>query len=341
MADRVGRATMRDVAALAGVSIKTVSRVVNAEPGVAEAVRIRVQDAAARLDYRHHLAASNLRRGGGRSGLIGALLQDVGNSFSAALLRSLEDAARSRATAILSASLDEEPDRERTLVHDLVTRRVDGLVLMPSTERQDYLSSEVRAGMPVVFVDREPRGIAADSVTVENAEGAQMGTEHLLAQGHRRIACLTDLPEIYTARHRLEGFVTAHRARGIHPDERLTVTGLRGAVAGEEAVTRLLGLNPPPTAIFAARNDLAQGAARALRRLGMAESVALVGFDDFPLADLLTPPLTVIRQDVGRIGRLTADLLVARLDGDAGPPQRIVVEPTLVVRGSGEIPPPR
>lgn len=340
MTDRIGRATMRDVAALAGVSIKTVSRVVNAEPGVADAVRVRVQDAASRLDYRHHLAASNLRRGGGRSGLIGALLQDVGNSFSAALLRSLEDAARSRATAILSASLDEEPDRERTLVHDLVTRRVDGLVLMPSTERQDYLSSEVRAGMPVVFVDREPRGIAADSVTVENAVGAQMGTEHLLAQGHRRIACLTDLPEIYTARHRLEGFVEAHRARGIHHDERLTVTGLRGAVAGEEAVIRLLGLERPPTAIFAARNDLAQGAARALRRLGMSESVALVGFDDFPLADLLTPPLTVIRQDVGRIGRLTADLLVARLDGDTGPPQRIVVEPALVVRGSGEIPPP-
>ncbi|GGB77028.1 LacI family transcription regulator [Knoellia flava TL1] len=339
MTERVGRATMRDVAALAGVSIKTVSRVVNDEPGVAEQVRMRVQDAVDRLDYRHHLAASNLRRGGGRSGLIGALLQDVGNSFSAALLRSLEDAARARGTAILSASLDEEPERERTLVHDLVTRRVDGLVLMPSTDRQDYLSSEVRAGMPVVFVDREPRGIAADSVTVENVEGAVMGTEHLLAQGHRRIACLTDLPDISTAQQRLQGFVDAHRARGVHPDERLTVTGLRGPAAGEAAVSRLLDLDRPPTAIFAGRNDLAQGAVRALRRRGLGDSVAIVGFDDFPLADLLTPPLTVIRQDVVRIGRLTADLLVARLDGDERPPQRIVVEPTLVVRGSGEIPP--
>lgn len=340
MTDRVGRATMRDVAALAGVSIKTVSRVVNDEPGVAEQVRMRVQDAVGRLDYRHHLAASNLRRGGGRSGLIGALLQDVGNSFSAALLRSLEDAARARGTAILSASLDEEPERERTLVHDLVTRRVDGLVLMPSTTRQDYLSSEVRAGMPVVFVDREPRGIAADSVTVENVEGAVMGTEHLLAQGHRRIACLTDLPDISTAQLRLQGFVDAHRARGVHPDDRLTVTGLRGPTAGEAAVARLLDLDRPPTAIFAGRNDLAQGAVRALRRRGLSDSVAIVGFDDFPLADLLTPPLTVIRQDVVRIGRLTADLLVARLDGDERPPQRVVVEPTLVVRGSGEIPPP-
>ena len=340
MTERAGRATMRDVAALAGVSIKTVSRVVNAETGVAEQVRERVQDAVTRLDYRHHLGASNLRRGSGRSGLIGALLQDVSNSFSAALLRSLEDAARSRGSAILSASLDEEPEREVSLVNNLVSRRVDGLVIMPSTLRQDYLSSEVRAGLPVVFVDREPEGVAADSVSVENFEGAQMGTEHLLAQGHRRVACLTDLPEISTAKGRRAGFVQAYAERGQRPDERLMVSRLRGAAAAEETVLHLLDLRHPPTAVFAGRNDLAQGTVRALRRRGLSDSVAVVGFDDFPLADLLTPALTVIRQDVGRIGRITAELLLGRIDGDASPPQRIVVEPTLVVRGSGEIPPP-
>jgi LacI family transcriptional regulator len=340
MRERGGRATMRDVAAVAGVSIKTVSRVVNAEAGVAETVRERVQDAVVQLDYRHHLAASNLRRSHGRSGLIGALLQDVSNSFSAALLRSLEDAARDRGTAILSASLDEEPERERSLVHDLVTRRVDGLVLMPSTARQDYLTSEVRAGLPVVFVDRDPVGVAADSVTIENFEGAQMGVEHLLAQGHRRIACLTDLTEIYTARNRRDGYVEAFRARGMHPDEKLSVLGLRGPAAAEAAVLQLLDLAHPPTAIFAGRNDLAQGTIRALRQRGLSNSVALVGFDDFPLADLMTPALTVVRQDVARLGRITAHLVLGRIDGDTSPPQRIVVEPTLVVRGSGEIPPP-
>ena len=330
---------MREVAALAGVSIKTVSRVVNAEPGVADPVRQRVQEAVTRLDYTHNLGASNLRRGASSSGLIGALLQDVSNSFSAALLRSLEDAARSRGRAILSASLDEEPDRERSLVQDLVTRRVDGLVIMPSTLRQDYLSAEVRAGLPVVFVDREPRGVAVDSVSVENLEGAQMGTEHLLAQGHRRIACLTDLPEISTAQNRRAGFVQAFAERGLRAPDRLAISGLRGAAAAEEAVLQLLDLDQPPTAIFAGRNDLAQGTVRALRQRGLSRSVAVVGFDDFPLADLLTPGLTVIRQDVGRIGRLTADLLLARIDGDTSAPHRVVVEPTLVVRGSGEIPP--
>jgi LacI family transcriptional regulator len=181
--------------------------------------------------------------------------------------------------------------------------------------------------------------VAADSVSVENFEGAQMGTEHLLAQGHRRIACLTDLPEISTAKNRQGGFVRAFAERGLRPPERLVVSGLRGAAAAEEAVLQLLDLDQPPTAVFAGRNDLAQGTVRALRRRGLSRSVAVVGFDDFPLADLLTPGLTVIRQDVGRIGRITAELLLGRIDGDASPPHRVVIEPTLVVRGSGEIPP--
>ena len=144
---------MRDVAALAGVSLKTVSRVVNDEPGVSPDVRERVTAAVNRLDYRPNMAASNLRRTGARTGLIGALVQDLSNSFSASLLRALEDSARRHGTAVLAASLDEGADREQELVHDLVTRRVDGLVIMPASERQDYLVSELRSGTPAVFVD--------------------------------------------------------------------------------------------------------------------------------------------------------------------------------------------
>src|SRR6478752_580776 len=140
---------MRDVAALAGVSLKTVSRVANDEPGVSPDVRGRVTAAVNRLDYRPNMAASNLRRAGARTGLIGALVQDLSNSFSASLLRALEDAARRHGTAVLAASLDEGADREQELVHDLVTRRVDGLVIMPASERQDYLVGELRSGTPL------------------------------------------------------------------------------------------------------------------------------------------------------------------------------------------------
>ncbi len=336
---RPGRATMRDVAALAGVSLKTVSRVVNREDGVSQDLRDKVVRAAGRLDYRHNLTASNLRRSHGRTGVIGALLQDVSNSFSSSLLRTLEDATRSRNGVVLAASLDEETDRERVLVADLVSRRVDGLILMPATRDHAHLASDIRAGLPMVFVDRTPRGVEADSVVVDNRRGARDATRHLLRHGHRRIALLADLVTIETASERLKGYESALRSAGIKPDPSIVATGLRTSEAGQEALTRMFDSSRPPTAVFACRNTLSAGAVRVLRRLGLSHQVALVGFDDFPLADLVEPPLTVMRQDVGSLGRQAADRLFARIDGDISPVQHVV--PSLVERGSGEIRPRR
>ena len=331
---------MRDVAALARVSLKTVSRVVNREPGVSDNLRERVERAVERLDYTHNLTASNLRRSHGRTGVVGALVQDVSNSFSVGLLRSLEDAARERQCVVLAASIDEETDRERALVADLVARRVDGLILMPSTLDQSYLAAEVRAGLPTVFVDRPPRGVEADSVLVDNRRGAKEAVTHLLSFGHTRVAVLVDLISIPTAAARLRGYELAMKAAGVRPDPDLVVTGLRTQEEAQAAVTAMMARRDPPTAVFACRNILSIGAIRSLRELGRSHEVALVGFDDFPLADLMTPSLTVMRQDVREIGRRAAELLFSRIEGDTSPPRRIISVPVLVVRGSGEIPPP-
>ncbi len=332
---------MREVASLAGVSIKTVSRVINDEPGVSAAVRSKVERAVSQLGYRHNLAASNLRRTDSRTGTIGVLLQDISNSFSAALLRALEDAGRDRGIALLASSLDEEADRERTLVANLVRRRVDGLVLMPSTDRQDYLAEDIRGGLPVVFTDRRPRGIDVDSVTVDNCEGGRLAGHHLVSQGHTRIALLSDELSIQTAHERYDGFVAALSSEGRQLPPDLLVTGLRATGEAQAATERLLAGADPPTAIFAARNNVAIGAIRGLQSTGMSGEVALVGFDDFPLADLVAPPLTVVRQDVWRIGHEVGRRLFARIDGWDGPPDHLMVEPTLMERGSGEIPPRR
>ncbi len=332
---------MRDVAALAGVSLKTVSRVVNGETTVAPELAEKVRKAATRLAYRHNLSASNLRRGSSRTGVIGALLQDVSNSFSASLLRALEDTARTRRDVVLTASLDEEADREHILVADLVSRRVDGLIMMPASTDQTYLEADLRAGLRVVFVDREPHGVVADCVLVDNVLGAVAGTTHLIEHGHRRIAYLADLDTIETARQRQQGFEQALRAGGVVLDPALLVTGLRSSNAAQEATLSLFdGTHAPPTALFCGRNTVTIGAARALRQLQLAQTVALVGFDDFPLADLLDPALTVVRQDVTRLGQEAARQLYARIDGDTSPARRHIVPPTLVVRGSGEIRPP-
>ena len=331
---------MRDVAALAGVSFKTVSRVVNAEPGVSDALRERVQVAATQLDYRHNLAASNLRRTARRTLTVGALLQDVGNSFSASLLRALENRLRQRGIAVLAASLDEEPGRERDLVHDLVARRVDGLVLMPASVSQEYLASERRAGLPTVFVDRRPRGVDADSVTVDNHLGGQLAARHLIGGGHRRIAFIGDLRTINTAEQRLGGFTDSMREAGLGDPGELMRLDVRSAQDAQSALAEMLALPDPPTAVFTGRNDLSIGAVRALRAAGLSHQVALVGFDDFPLADVLEPALTVVRQDITRVGDEVGRLLFSRLDGDASDAVHVVLAPSLVVRGSGEIPPP-
>lgn len=334
------RATMTDVAALAGVSLKTVSRVVNGEPGVSPDLVERVRRAVDQLDYRHNLAASNLRRGR-RTQTVGVLLHDLRNEFAAGLLRAIEDRARSHSVAVLAASLDNSEERERELVADLVVRRVDGFVLTPSSPDQSYLSAELRAGLPVVAVDRPAQGVAVDTVLVDNAAGARAATDYLIARGHRRIACLTDRSTIWTAVERRRGHAEALHHAGIPLDDRLVVPGVATDDEAADVVTRLLALDDPPSALFTARNDLTVGAIRALQRQGLQRDIAVVGFDDFPLSDLIAPTVTVVAQDLRALGAAAADLLFERMHGTAELPRTVVLPTRLVARESGDIPPRR
>jgi LacI family transcriptional regulator len=333
---------MREVAALAGVSIKTVSRVVNGEPGVSTATSRRVERAADQLEFRPHLAASSLRRADQRTGTVGLLLEDVANPFSSAIHRAVGDAAARRGVAVLATSLDEDPEREREVVHAMVVRRVDGLVIMPTGTNQGYLRSEMQAGTAVVFVDRPPGYLDADTVVADNRQGAREAVVHLVAHGHRRIGFLSDLRQIATARERHAGYLDALQAAGLPVDERLARTDLHTREAAEAAATELLRLpdGVAPTALFAAQNLVAIGTIRALRRLGLQRHIALVGFDDIELADLLDPGVSVVVADPFEMGAAAADLLFARLDGDRGPSRLRLVPTRLIVRGSGEIGPP-
>jgi len=332
------RATMKDVAALSGVSLKTVSRVVNGEAGVSDDLIQRVQSAVAQLDYRHNLAASNLRRGH-RTSSIGVLLHDLRNAFSATLLRAIEDRARPAGVAVLSSSLDDHQDREALMAEAMVSRRVDGLVLMPTGDDQSYLFSDIRAGLAVVAVDRPARGIDVDTVVVDNAGGAGEAVARLAALGHRRIACLSDHEKIWTAAERCRGYKQGMAAAGLEVDERLMISNLRTDEEATRAVLELLDGAEPPTAIFAARNDLSIGVVRALRERGKQHTVALIGFDDFPMADLLEPAVTVIAQDLEALGARAGDLLFSRMQHGSAPPQQVVLPTTLMVRESGAIRP--
>jgi LacI family transcriptional regulator len=332
-------ATMRDVAALAGVGLKTVSRVVNGESNVSDAKRARVEAAIEQLDYRQDINASFLRRLGRKTATIGLVLEDVSNPFSSALHRAIEDQARERGVLLFTGSCDEDSDRERELIGTFRRRRVDGIVVVPASSDHRYLLPEQRARTPLVFVDRRARFINADSVTSDNVGGAERAVSHLAASGHRRIGFLGDALEIQTAEDRLRGYNRGLAAFGIREKLAMVHTGLRSIDAAALAANKLLRGPNPPTALFTAQNLVTIGALHALRELGLEHRTALVGFDDIELADLLEPAVTVIAQDPAAMGRAAAEMLFRRLDGDDSPPEQVVIDVELLVRGSGEIPP--
>ena len=335
------RPTMKEVAALAGVSLKTVSRVVNEVPTVDPALVVKVRAAMDRLGFRPNLAASNLRRGDGRTHTVGLLVEDVGNPFSAAVHRAVEDFAAQREVLVLSSSLDEDPERERRMVRALVDRRVDGLIIVPASSDHRYLVAEQEAGTAVVFVDRLPTPLVGDAVVTDNREASAQGVRHLISAGHRRIAYLGDTESLPTARDRYAGYCDAIReaaAQGCVSDPGLVVQGLRTVEAADAAVSELLSGPDAPTALFTSQNLVTIGAVQALHRMGSQHRVAIVGFDDIPMAQVLDPGVTVLAQQASEIGRLAAQLLFARMAGDTAPARAHVVPSRLIQRGSGEIP---
>jgi LacI family transcriptional regulator len=333
------RATMRDVAALAGVSLKTVSRVVNREPGVSDELVARVSRAAEQLDYRPNLTASNLRRADQRTGTVALLVEDVANPFFADIHRGVEDVARRRGVAVMAASLDRAPESESDLVAAFASRRVDGLILGPTAREQGYLASELRSGWPIVCIDRVPRGVEVDVVVTNNREATRQGVEHLLAVGHRRIAYLGGDSTLSTAHERYSGYLDAMAAAGAAVRPEWVAFDAHNADDARAVAAGLLAMNPRPTAFFSAQNLITMGTFRALRSAGLHYRVALVGFDDFSLADLLEPAITVVAQDPREMGHLAAELLFRRMADSSEPIATHVIPSHVITRGSGEIPP--
>jgi LacI family transcriptional regulator len=333
---RVRRATMSDVARLAGVSIKTVSRVVNDEPGVHADTTERVLAAIERLGFRRNVGALNLRRGSS-TGTIGLVLEDVANPFYSGLTRAVEEVARGFGRQVLTGSSDEDAARERELALEFCARRVDGLIVVPAGVQHGYLMPEIASGTPVVFVDRPPGDVLADTVLVDNLEGAAAAVVHLAAHGHRRIAFLGDSPNIFTATERLRGFREGCVKAGIPYDEKLVAMGPHTEAGVAATLRRMLGGRHPATALLTGNNRITVHVLRFLA--GARKRPALVGFDDFELADLLDPPISVVALDPGTLGKSAAELLFARLDGDTSPPRRLVLPVHLVPRGSGEVGP--
>jgi LacI family transcriptional regulator, galactose operon repressor len=333
------RPTMLDVAALAGVGLTTVSRVVNDKPGVSARTTARVRAAIEQLDYRHDVQASGLRRLDRKTATIGLVLEDVANPFMTALHRAVEDCARARRMLVFAGSCDEDGSREREFISALRARRVDGIIVVPAGADHSYLLPELRVGTAIVFVDRPPRFLDADSVTADDHGGMLMAVAHLVERGHRRIGYLGADLTIATAEARLRGYTDALAKHGLTFDSTIVRMGLRSVEDAERSVAELLTDREAPTALLSAQNYFTIGAYKALRSQGLLRRIAVVGFGDFPLAEMLDPPVTVVAHDPVELGRTAAQLLFRRLDGDRSASEHIVCPVHLIPRGSGEIGP--
>ncbi|MFF8845547.1 LacI family DNA-binding transcriptional regulator [Streptomyces sp. NPDC015127] len=325
---------MKDVAARAGVGLKTVSRVVNGEPGVTPDTERRVQEAIESLGFRRNDSARVLRKG--RTASIGLVLEDLADPFYGPLSRAVEEVARAHGALLINGSSAEDPDREQELALALCARRVDGLIVIPAGHDHRYLEPEIKAGVATVFVDRPAGRIEADAVMSDSFGGARAGVAHLIAHGHRRIAFIGDQPRIHTAVERLRGYRAAMEDAGLEIDDAWVSLGSTAPERVRHAVTAMLEAPEPVTAIFAGNNRVTVTVVRLLA--GHKEPVALVGFDDIELADLLG--ITVIAQDAAALGRTAAERLFRRLDGVTEEPAQVTLDTVLIPRGSGEIPPP-
>jgi LacI family transcriptional regulator len=329
-------ATMNDVARVAKVSIATVSHVINGTRFVSAERVERVHAAMQELGYTPDATARSLRVG--RTNTIGLVLPDTSNPFFAALARWIDETGFESGYTTILANSDERPEREHRYVSTLVSKRVDGIILAPSRGDHSTLAKLLEnARMPLVVVDRDAALPTADVVLHDNAGGSYAATRHLIELGHTCIGCIAGPADATSAAERVKGFRQAMTEAGLPLPVHAVVEADFHFSGGREATARLLATEEPFTALFAANDLMAAGAVRALAERGIAVpyDISVIGFDDAPLAEMISPALTTMRQPLQEMAQAAVSLLLARIsDGNGGPPTRRVLPTSLVVRES-------
>jgi LacI family transcriptional regulator len=328
----LSRARLSDVARLAGVSAKTVSRVISGHSNVSPDTRQRVLEAAQRLRFRPNHLARDLRQGG-VSTTVAFVMGDLRNPFYSHVAAGIESVLAEQGLTMLIAATDDDPGQEARVVNAMLERRVRSLLLIPIAADQSYLDGERQLGTPVVCIDRPAQNLAADCVVFANQAGAANAVRSLITHGHRRIAFVGST--VHTHMERLAGYRQALFESGLPGSPAWERDDATTTAAAENAVSELLAGPNPPTAILAGNNRASTGVLRALR--STERRVAFIGFDDFELADTLG--ISVVAHDPEHLGREAVRLAIARHDDLTAPPCRAVLPTRLIHRGSGEIPP--
>ncbi|MFB1048842.1 LacI family DNA-binding transcriptional regulator [Streptomyces chrestomyceticus] len=325
--------TMVDVARQAGVSVATVSHVLNETRPVRPDTRAAVLKAIDELGYTHNTLARSLVTARTRS--IGLAVSAISNPYFTEILQGVEAGALEAGYSLLIADPHDDPAHEQKVVRLLHERRVDGMIVAPSAEPAGMVEYLTRRKVPAVFLDRLV-GDAYDQVCAENAAPVRQLVEHLADLGHTRIGLVAGLPGLSTTTERVQGYREGLRARGLPFAPELLAGGNSEAEGAQDAIRHLLAAPEPPTAVITANNAMTIGTLRALRDLGLdvPRDIALACFDDFSWADLFAPRLTAISQPSKEIGAAAVRLLLERLEEPDRPPRTLRLPCTYVHRES-------
>lgn len=328
--------SMNDVARRAGVSIATVSRVLNNNGNVNEATRVKILKAIKELKYQPSRVAKRLRSKSVSSNLFGVLIPDIENPFYVDVLRGIEEVAYNNNSAIIMCNYAQDEKREKFYLEILQSESIDGLIAAPAHEDDLQLKNMVKDGLPVVCVDRGLSGIDVDVVLVDNVAGAFNAVDYLIKSGYKRIAYIAGLPGIPSSLLREKGYREALAVNGISFDKQLVRFGNSKHQSGLELCNELLQLPNPPDAIFTGNNLITLGALETIhrRKLRIPEDVAVVGFDDMYWANSLNPSLTAVKQPAYDIGKRAVELLIQRIQDPARSCIQMTLNTELMKRSS-------
>lgn len=329
-------ASLKDVANQAGVSIATVSRVINNAPNINDTTRFRVQQAMKALDYRPSRIAKRLRSKSSQGNLIGVVVPDISNPFYIDVLSGIDDYMLGHNFLMITCNFSQNEEKEKLYIDALVSESVDGLIVAPAHELDEKVRALEKENIPFVCIDRGLKDVNADLVLVDNEKGSYGAVHFLLSQGYKKIAYISGLIRIPTSREREKGYRRALDEFEVPVQDDLIKFGDSSMKSGIDLCRELLSQENRPDALFTGNNLITLGALQTIAELGLKipDDIAIIGFDDMPFSGTLNPPLTAVRQPAYEIGRRAAELLYQRICEPGRPNVKIVMETELMIRKS-------
>jgi len=327
---------LKKVAEKAGVSIATVSRVINDSPNVNPQTRIKIEKLIKELKYTPNRVAKRLRNRNTSSNLLGVLIPDIQNPFYVDVLRGIEDVAYRNKYALIMCNFAQDETKEKLYLDILQSESIDGLIAAPTHEYDQEVSNLVRTGLPIVCVDRGLMDVDVDVVLVENKKGAYMAVDYLAKKGYKRIAYISGIPKIPSSRDREQGYREALEQNDLLYEKELIRYGDSRHESGVKLCADLLELPNPPDAIFTGNNLITLGALETIhaKNLKVPDDIAIIGFDDMYWSISLNPPLTAVRQPAYEIGKCAAEQLISRINNPGRPTSSMILKTELMIRNS-------